>query len=98
MISVREITEMQRDTVARWHEEEIDNPYEGFVAIACSQHSFNYQLWHEEDIARAVDVDDSQIATVKRSIDRLNQQRNDWIEKLDDAITELLESRAASAR
>jgi len=50
----------------------------------------NYLLWHEEDKARRTDVDDSEIATVKRAIDRLNQQRNDQIEKLDEAILEEL--------
>jgi len=46
----------------------------------------NYLLWHEEDKARRTDVNDSEIATVKRAIDKLNQQRNDLIEKLDEAI------------
>jgi len=46
----------------------------------------NYLLWHEEDKARRTDVDDSTIAAVKRAIDKLNQQRNDLIEKLDEVI------------
>lgn len=96
MISVREITEMQRDTVARWHEEEIANPYAGVVALACDQHAFNYRLWHQEDIARAVDVSDAEIAQVKRAIDKLNQSRNDWIEKLDDWISQSLEANAVT--
>ena len=89
-IDVPQLTKLLRETVARWHEQEIDNPFEGLQATVCQQHTFNYQLWHEEDIARSPDVSDTEIARVKRSIDRLNQQRNDWIERIDDKITELL--------
>jgi len=46
----------------------------------------NYLLWHEEDKARRIDVSDGMIAEVKRCIDKLNQQRNDTIEKLDEEI------------
>ena len=87
MIKVENIVKLQTDTVERWHQEAIDNPYQGFESRICQQHSFNYQLWHEEDIARSRDVTDAEIARVKRSIDGLNQQRNDWIEKVDDEIT-----------
>lgn len=52
----------------------------------------NYQLWHEEDKARRTDVPDSAIAQVKRNIDRFNQQRNDLIEKLDEAILAWVQS------
>lgn len=60
------------------------------LEIICRQHQFNYLLWHEEDIARSPDASDQQIAQVKRSIDRYNQQRNDTIEQIDEAFRELL--------
>lgn len=56
----------------------------------CRQHEFNFRLWHEEDLARNPKATDERIAAVKRAIDRLNQQRNDAIEQLDDAIAERL--------
>jgi hypothetical protein len=103
MINVAEIVQMQVDCVARWHVEPISNPVavDGTVsslfAVACQQHQFNYLLWHEEDIARSRDVTDAKIAEVKRNIDRFNQARNDWIEKVDDWITADLESQLISS-
>ena len=94
MINVQDIVKLQVDTVARWHEEPIDNPYTGLQEAVCTQHQFNYQLWHQEDIARSRDVTDEKIAEVKRAIDGFNQNRNDWIEKVDDFLTELVDSKA----
>jgi hypothetical protein len=93
MIDVRQVTDLHRELVVRWHSHEIDNSCHGFLALVCQQFSFNFLLWHEEDIARSRDVSDARIAAVKRNIDRYNQQRNDWIEKLDDFLTEELERR-----
>lgn len=90
MVDVRAITELHRETVERWHREEVDNPYRGFLALVCEQHQRNYLLWHEEDQARDPQADDARIAAVKRRIDRLNQERNDWIERLDEAIVKSL--------
>ena len=90
MIDVKVITDLHREAVKRWHERPIDNPYEGFLAAVCDQHERNYRLWHQEDIARAVDVGDAELAEVKRRIDRLNQERNDRIERLDDMLIERL--------
>ena len=100
MHSVNEIIEMQVASVTRWHLEPIDNPYTNLgvvlslFATICQQHQFNYLLWHEEDIARSPDVSDARIAEVKRNIDKYNQARNDWIEKIDDWITSDLEKSA----
>jgi len=91
MINIPEVTDLHRAMVIRWHAQDVDNPYEGFMALACEQFSFNFLLWHEEDIARSPDVGDAKIAEVKRKIDSHNQNRNDWIEKIDDWLTEQLE-------
>ena len=91
---VEQIVELHRDTVTRWHAGEIDNCYEGLLATICEQHQFNYLLWHEEDVARSPDVGDRRIAQVKRAIDRYNQQRNDAIERIDEALVKQLASRA----
>lgn len=54
-------------------------------------HFCNFSLWHEEDQARRMDVDDSVIAKTKRAIDGFNQKRNDTIERIDTWILEQLE-------
>ena len=81
--TVQKITDLQRDTVALWHDRPVDNLHEGLLGVVCQQHQFNFLLWHEEDVARSPDVGDARIATVKRAIDGYNQNRNDWIEKID---------------
>jgi hypothetical protein len=86
MIDIFEITELHATTVKDWHEHQIDNPYNGFLEVVCRQHQQNFKLWHQEDIARSPDVCDADLARVKRSIDKLNQQRNDLIELLDDSL------------
>ncbi len=95
---VQKVTNLQHDTVARWHEVEPDNRYEGLLAIVCQQHQFNFLLWHEEDIARSPNVGDQKIAQVKRAIDGFNQNRNDYIERVDEALISQLARDGAMPR
>jgi hypothetical protein len=44
----------------------------------------NLELWHLEDEARRKDVGLDYIGGVKRKIDLTNQQRNDFIDKIDE--------------
>jgi hypothetical protein len=93
---VRSITQLHREAVVRWHQAPPDNPYADLLAVVCRQHQFNFLLWHEEDVARSPDVPDSRIAQVKRAIDGYNQQRNDWIERIDEALIAALAQSGAA--
>jgi len=97
MFDLRRIAALQEACVARWHERPPDNPCDGFLHLVCEQLRFNFLLWHEEDKARDPAADDAEMARVKRSIDRLNQQRNDWIERLDEWIAADLVHRGVAA-
>ncbi len=49
-------------------------------------HLRNFQLWHEEDIARRDDLGAERVMQAKRAIDRFNQERNNFIEEMDKAM------------
>jgi len=95
MLDALLITRMQEEMTAAWHETEgqleIETTADGLMAVAMAQHRANFELWHEEDKARAPEVPDAEIARVKRAIDVLNQRRNDLVEKMDLWLIERLE-------
>jgi hypothetical protein len=63
-------------------------PASPFEQLVLDQHRANFDLWHCEDQARDPDASDAFIVATKRSIDRLNQRRNDLVERLDLALLE----------
>ncbi|MFT5571802.1 MAG: hypothetical protein ACI9FR_000722 [Cryomorphaceae bacterium] len=67
-----------------WHvEHNAPLPSQALVALVPEQHKQNFDLWHEEDKAREPEVEDTDIAQVKRNIDALNQRRNDMITEIN---------------
>jgi Protein of unknown function (DUF4254) len=98
------ITRMQDEMTAGLHEMEgelegeleIEASADGLMALAMAQHRANFELWHEEDKARAPGAPDAEIARVKRAIDVLNQRRNDLVEKMDMWLIERLDQDAAA--
>ncbi|MES2317967.1 MAG: DUF4254 domain-containing protein [Pseudomonadota bacterium] len=69
-----------------WPEGSIDREQSEVWRQIHANHLFNTLLWNEEDRARRTDVGPAEIAASKRLIDRHNQQRNDAVEAIDEAI------------
>jgi hypothetical protein len=97
MLSAFAIAAMQDERTRAWHgmTEAVDA--DGLMGIAESQHRANFDLWHEEDKARDPGASDAEIVAVKHAIDRLNQQRNDLVERLDTRLLELAGEQKLSA-
>jgi hypothetical protein len=62
----------------------------GLRELVGRQHWANFKLWHVEDRARRKDVDAVVIADCKYAIDKLNQKRNDLIERVDECLIGML--------
>ncbi len=98
MIQVDVLLQAQQQQVTDWHRQSPTNSFdlESWSSLVAAQNWANYQLWHQEDLARDPEASDSVIAEVKRKIDKLNQQRNDLIEQLDEHLIEHLREVEAS--
>ena len=96
MFKASELLEQQLNEVVQWHVKAPDPDYveaSDFPNLVSMQHYVNFELWHQEDMARDPDAPDSKIAAVKRAIDVLNQRRNDMIEQMDQYLLVALQSK-----
>ncbi len=93
MMDARHVVRLQEEATRAWHEpagvpaaaSELDVLVveQGFDDLVLEQHRANFDLWHEEDEARDPRATPEKIVAVKKAIDRLNQRRNDLMERID---------------
>jgi hypothetical protein len=85
------IAALQASLTARWHGSPPAAGGDGFLRLVQENHLRNFELWHEEDIARRDDLGSERVHQAKRAIDRYNQERNNFIEEMDKALILALE-------
>lgn len=83
-----------QDSIRDWHKEEKPhpNPYpeDTLENTLYQKNHVDTIQWHIEDEIRRPDIPLDDILTLKRRIDKLNQDRTDTVERIDDFIGELL--------
>lgn len=103
MVSAPEIARRQAALTTLWHQaapaagsppaRAEDGPR--WLHLVDENHLRNFLLWHEEDLARRDDLGFEAICRAKRTIDRLNQERNNFIEAMDQALSAELNPRVS---
>jgi hypothetical protein len=95
LLDAHAIVALQDAMTEEWHRLPLPNvgtqtPAEDFITAVRSQHQANFEIWHLEDEARPPQATAGEIAEVKRGIDRVNQRRNDLMERCDTLLLEAL--------
>lgn len=89
--SATEIAALQTDLTAQWHRSSPQATGDAFILLVQQNHLRNFQLWHEEDVARRDDLGFEAVYRAKRNIDRFNQERNNFIEEMDKVLVATLQ-------
>ncbi len=95
LVDARTIVALHDHMTEEWHRlpalnVPIDDPAADFITAVRAQHHANFELWHLEDEARSPYALDREVMLTKRSIDRVNQRRNDLMELCDVMLLEAL--------
>ena len=84
MMNAAHIVKLQEEATRRWHgPADMPQLAEELDQLVVEQHRANFDLWHEEDEARDPEATPEKIVQIKKAIDRLNQRRNDLVERID---------------
>lgn len=96
MLDAPQIVGLQATATVVWHGSNALHPQPAseLESLVLQQHRANFDLWHQEDAARDPLASNARIAEVKRSIDDLNQRRNDLIERIDALLLAEVEQNA----
>ena len=81
---VADVNQLLHDTIQKWQGSDPENTYEGVFAKICDQHQGNFILWHPAD-----QTGESVRSDIRLTIDDYTQQRDQWIEQVDEALIEL---------
>lgn len=89
-----QVVALYDEWTAQWHEHDETTRAAGstdpFTTVMEDLHRANFRLWHLEDKTRDPNAGDNAVAAAKRAIDRVNQQRNDQVERCDMLLLETL--------
>lgn len=90
LINVNQITALHDHLTKQWHLEAPLVSGDGLSKLITGNHFNNFSLWHREDEARQDDKGFEHVYLAKRDIDKFNQARNDYMEKIDSFVVEFL--------
>jgi hypothetical protein len=90
LLNVDEICRFHAEATQQWHDAPTPPRTDAPWTHIERNHRMNFDLWHEEDMARRDDLGAERIREAKRVIDRCNQSRNDAIEQIDVWLLEHL--------
>lgn len=89
-LDIAELVRLHAQWTEKWHAAPTP-PQSAMPWMQIEQnHRMNFELWHEEDMARRDDLGPDRVRQAKRVIDRCNQARNDAIEQIDVWLTSVL--------